>query len=51
MAHYQLANVLLAMGDLKGAVEHFEAFVKYSPKDPKAKETKQTVAALKEMLG
>lgn len=51
MAHYQLANVLLAQGDIKGAVEHFEAFVKYSPKDPKAKEAKQTAAALKEMLG
>lgn len=50
MAHYQLANTLLGMGDLKGAVEHFEAFAKLKPNDPKAAEARNTAKALKEML-
>lgn len=50
MAHYQLANTLLGLGDIAGAVSHFETFAKLKPKDPKAAEAKSTAAALKEMI-
>ncbi len=51
MAHYQLGYTLLNEGDIAGAVEHFESFVKLKPKDPKAEEAKVTAAELKKLLG
>jgi tetratricopeptide (TPR) repeat protein len=51
LAHYQLGNTLLGIGDMAGAVEHFEAFIKLKPRDAKAKEAKITVAELKKLLG
>lgn len=50
MAHYQLANTLLGMGDIAGAATHFEQFAKLAPKDPRAAEAQSTASALKEML-
>lgn len=51
MAHYQLGYTLLNTGDIAGAVEHFESFVKLKPKDPKAEEAKVTASELKKLLG
>lgn len=51
MAHYQLGYTLLGLGDIPGAVKHFEEFVKLKPRDEKAAEAKATIDALKKSSG
>jgi len=51
MAHYQLGYTLLGLGDIPGAVKHFEEFVKLKPRDEKAAEAKATIDALKKTSG
>jgi protein O-GlcNAc transferase len=48
-AHLQLGYCLVSMGDLPGAIQHFEAFLKLSPKDSRAAEAKKTLDELKKI--
>jgi tetratricopeptide (TPR) repeat protein len=49
MAHLQLAYTLINLGDLSGAIGHFETFLKLNPKDEKAAEARKMVDELKKM--
>jgi len=49
MAHFQLAYTLVNLGDFPGAVQHFESFLKLSPKDSKADEAKKMLEELKKI--
>jgi len=46
-AHKELAYALVATQDFRGAIMHFEEYLKLSPQAPDAKDIRQTIAALK----
>lgn len=49
-AHFLLGTANLNGGELKGALEHFEAYLKVAPTGPKAKEAEMFVTQLKTMV-
>jgi tetratricopeptide (TPR) repeat protein len=48
-AHLQLGYSLVNLGDFGGAIQHFESFLKLSPKDPRAPEAKATMEELRKL--
>jgi tetratricopeptide (TPR) repeat protein len=46
-AHRELARALMATQDFKGALAHFQEYLKLEPKAPDAKEIQDNIALLK----
>ena len=46
-AHRELARALMAQGDFKGALVHFQEYLKLEPKAPDMKEIQDSIALLK----
>ena len=46
-AHRELGRALMAQQDFKGALQHFQEYLKLSPSAPDAKEIQDSIALLK----
>jgi tetratricopeptide (TPR) repeat protein len=46
-AHRELAKVMMAQQDFKGALQHFQEYLKLSPSAPDAREIQDSIALLK----
>jgi Flp pilus assembly protein TadD len=49
--HFRLANVLEAVGELRGAREHFRACVRFGSSDASVDEARRRIARINERIG